>query len=177
MKFTSRIIGLFLFITININAQFDIPTIDLETGLIAGEGENLPFWLLSNRYGMHTNDPNQAFGRLSIEREVDKEKVFDYGYGLSTIGRLNNHSDFYFEEWYAELKIHFLKFEAGSKRKILGVQDHKLGSGGILWSGNARPLPEISLSTFNYIDVPYTFGYMQFNGGMSHDPALLHHQD
>lgn len=168
MKYTFLIFSFFLFTSTSLNAQFSTPGINIETGVIAGEGENLPFWLLSNRYGMHTNDSNQAFGRFSIKQEIDKDKVFSYAYGLSTIGRLNNNSDFYFEEWYAELKFHFLKFEAGSKRKILGVQDHNLGSGGILWSGNARPLPEITLSTFDYVDVPYTSGYMQFNGGMSH---------
>lgn len=157
-----------LFVSIDLHAQLEVPDIDIETGVIAGGGENLPFWLLSKRYGVPANESNQAYSRFTIKQEFDKDKIFSAGYGLSMIGRLNNESDFYFEEWYADLKFYFLKLEAGSKRKAFGVHDQVLGSGGMLWSGNARPLPEISISTLDYVDVPYTSGFLQFNGGMAH---------
>ena len=163
-----QIAFLFSFLPIVLNAQLKCPDIEFETSVIAGKGENLPFWLLSNRNGALTNDLNQALSRFSIKQELDKDKVFSIAYGLSAIGRVNNNSDLYFEEFYVDLKYHFLRLELGSKRKTYGVQDQSLSSGGILWSGNARPIPEISLNTLDYIDVPYTSGFLQFNGGMSH---------
>jgi len=140
----------------------------IETGTVVSTGENLPFWLLSNRHGQFSNNPNQVFGKFSLKRELQEDKRFDIAYGISLNGRLDNNADVYFEEWYAKVKYRFLRLDMGSLRKSFGVQDSELSSGGMLWSGNARPLPGISLSTNHYIEVPFTKGLIQFNGGMSH---------
>jgi hypothetical protein len=168
MKFRSTTILLFFIFSIQLYSQSEDLEYSFQTGVALSSGENLPFWLLSNRYGQLSNDHNQLFGKFSLKRDLQEDKRFDIAYGISMNGRLDNNSDFYFEEWYARVKYRFLRLDMGSVRKSFGVQDTELSSGGILWSGNARPLPEISLSTNHYVDVPYTQGFIQFDGGMSH---------
>jgi hypothetical protein len=49
-----------------------------------------------------------------------------------------------------------------------GNQDSSLSSGGLLWSGNARPMPKVSIMVPKYTAVPFTRGYLEFKGGISH---------
>jgi Capsule assembly protein Wzi len=168
MKFKLASLILIFTFSVQLKAQIENLEYSFETGAVLSSGENLPFWLLSNRYGQLSNDPNQIFGKFSLKQELQEDKRFDIAYGISLNGRLDNNADAYFEEWYARVKYRFLRLDIGSIRKSYGVQDRELSSGGILWSGNARPLPEISLSTNHYIDIPFTNGLIQFNGGMSH---------
>jgi hypothetical protein len=49
-----------------------------------------------------------------------------------------------------------------------GNQDETLSSGGFLFSGNARPMPLISLHTDDYLTVPFSNDYLEFKAGISH---------
>lgn len=165
--------------------QMDSLSLRFETGITAGSGENLPFWLQTNRFGMVSNDLTQVYGRIKIENAMNSENNFSLYYGLSLAGNLNSNSDLYFEEYYAGIKFHFLKLEAGAKRKYFRDYHHNLGSGDMIWSGNARPIPQITISTHDYTKVPFTSGWLTFDGGISHgwmddfpgiEDVLLHHK-
>ncbi|HUW92476.1 MAG TPA: capsule assembly Wzi family protein, partial [Bacteroidales bacterium] len=75
--------------------------------------------------------------------------------------------------------------KGGSREEIFGNQPGSLSSGGLIWSGNARPMPEISILVPDYTPVPFTKRFMEFKGGISHgwfsnnqfmDNTLLHHK-
>jgi hypothetical protein len=56
----------------------------------------------------------------------------------------------------------------GKKEEVIGEQDSLLSSGGLLWAGNAPPFPIAAIYIENYVPVPFTQGYLEFKGGMSH---------
>jgi len=69
---------------------------------------------------------------------------------------------------------------------MYGNQDSLLSSGSLHWSRNTRPMPKLLLSTNGYVDVPFTQGYAQFSGLLSHGwfgddgyvkDAYLHHKN
>lgn len=66
------------------------------------------------------------------------------------------------QEAYIEGKVWFVNLRVGKKEEYTGINTNPLSSGDILRSANARPMPKIVLSTNDYIDVPYTKGYLQF---------------
>ncbi|MFW5872439.1 MAG: capsule assembly Wzi family protein [bacterium] len=165
--------------------QMDSLSIKFETGAVAGQGENLPFWLQTNRFGILDNDLSQAYGRLSLTGPFDPERNISLSYGLTLAGQISDNSDLYPEEYFAALKFHFLVLEAGARKKYFRDYPHEIGSGDMIWSGNSRPIPEISLSTFNFVDVPFTSGWLLFDAGLSHgwmddfpgvEDVLLHHK-
>lgn len=143
------------------------PDYYLETGASFSAGKQTPFWLLSNQYGLLTPNKFNGWIKAGIHTGLSEKKI-DYDYKLELVNRYSNKNEFYIHQAYVRLKIYFLHIQAGSMEEKFGNQDSSLSSGSLLWSGNARPMPKISIQVPNYTLIPYTFGLLEFKGGISH---------
>ena len=166
-------------------AQNNIHQINLGIGTSAGFGEKVPFWLFSNQYSLLEKNPFNLYAVAGYRKSFDDEKKFDISYGINLVNRYSTKYDIYVEEAYGKLKFHFLQLQAGRIRESFGNHDSVLSSGGLLWSGNAKPLPAISATIPKYIPIPLSHGYLHFKGGIYHgwfenNPfnknVLLHHK-
>jgi hypothetical protein len=161
------------------------PSYTIETGIIASGGDQTPFWLLSNQYGLITPHKFNSWLQVGFHSPLDSSKKLDYDYGFDLVNRYSNQHDIYFHQAYVRLKWKFLRLQAGSMEEIIGNQDPELSSGGLLWSGNARPMPKITMLVPEYTKVPFFKGYLEFKAGLSHGwfdnneyvkNAWLHHK-
>jgi hypothetical protein len=161
---------LLVYSSTQVHAQFiKLPDYSVETGAVLSSGTRTPFWLISNQYGLIAPDKHNAWLRLGFKSNLSPEKKIGYDYGLDIIDRQSNCTNrLYLHQAYAGVKFSFLHIQAGSKEEKFGNQDSSLSSGGLLWSGNARPMPKISLFVPDYVQVPFTSGYLEFKGGISH---------
>jgi hypothetical protein len=116
-----------------------LPGYSIETGVTVSAGKQTPFWLMSNQYGLITPDKYNAWIRPGIKANLSVDKKIDYDYGLEIINRQSYTNNIYLHQAYARLKLYFVNFQAGSMEEKFGNQDSSLSSGGLLWSGNARP--------------------------------------
>lgn len=159
-----------LIISSSAHSQFiKMPDYKIETGAIVSTGNQTPFWLLSNQYGMITPDKFNAWIKLGLKTSLSTERKIDYDYGFDLVDRQSNaFNKLYLHQAYLRLKFYFLNFQAGVMEEKFGNQDSSLSSGGLLWSGNARPMPRISILMPEYMPVPLTKGYLEFKGGLSH---------
>jgi hypothetical protein len=162
----------FLFLLIFIipaNSQFvKLPGSLIETGTVVSAGEQTPFWLMSNQYGKVASEKFNGWIRLELKSDLSVEKKIDYDYDLDIIDRQTNSNRIFLYQAYFRVKFHKILFQAGSMEEKIGNQDSSLSSGGLLWSGNARPLPKISIIIPDYIQVPFTGKYLEFKAGISH---------
>jgi hypothetical protein len=165
--------------------QIKLPVGFVETGFSAGTGSIAPFWMVSDQYAVNSAQNNSLFLRTGISSELQKDKKFDYSYGLDLLGRYDNSSYFSLHQAYLQGKIFFFTVLAGKKEELFGNQDSTLSSGGLLWSGNAAPMPKIGVYVNEYTQVPFTKGLFEFKGGISHgwfgsqpyvENAYLHHK-
>ena len=146
-----------------------IPDYSIETGAIASAGKQTPFWLTSNQYGLITPYKLNAYIRFGLNTNLSTDKNIDYDYGFDIIDRQSNtNNKLYLHQAFVRLKLYFVNFQAGSMEEKFGNQDSSLSSGGLLWSGNARPMPKVSIIIPKYTPVPFTRGYLEFKGGISH---------
>jgi hypothetical protein len=184
IKFLFLII-LSLFISSVYSQIIKLPDYSIQTGATLSAGKQTPFWLLSNQYGLITPDKFNGWIKLGFKTSLSAEKNFDYDYGLEIIDRQSNKNKLYLHQVYLRLKLHFVDFQIGSVEEKFGDQDSSISSGGLLWSGNARPMPKISLIVRDYSPIPLTRGYIEFKGGISHgwfgnnefvNNAWLHHK-
>lgn len=161
-----------------------LPTLEVETGAIGSLGKQTPFWIMSNNYGKYSLSNWMLYSGLTLERKLGN-KTFDYSYGLEGFQRLEDNSEAYLHQWYVGGKLWFGRIWAGAREEMYGNQDSLLSSGGMLWSGNARPMPKIMVEVPQYTTVPLTFDFVEFKGGMSHGwfeddryvkNAWLHHK-
>ncbi len=164
---------------------FKIPDYSLETGASLSAGRETPFWLISNQYGLITPNKYNAWLKAGVHTGLSPEKKIDYDYSLDLVNRYNGKNQLYIHQAYLRLKLYFVTIQAGSMEEKFGNQDSSLSCGGLLWSGNARPMPKVSIMVPTYTKIPFTFGFFEFKGGISHSwfdnnqfikRAWLHHK-
>lgn len=159
---------LLLYLPLHIYSQISAPDIELYAGASAGTGEQKPFWNISNQHGRYSIDPFAGMMGMTVESHDSSETYFSLDYGIELYGRLDNQSEFVLQRAYLELKIPFLSFWAGMKEEVIGNHDSTLSIGSTVWSTNSRPMPKLVLATPGYVDVPFTKGYVEINGSLSH---------
>lgn len=188
MKLKNYLTFIFLLLTVLIQSQNHTDTINysLNTRFTGGTGSYAPFLSTANQYDRYSFAPNSLTIWGTVHKEIQNARLFDYGYGAELDGNLSKRENRFFPgELYIQGKAYFLNVFAGCKRETFGNQDAELSSGGMLWSQNSRPMPKISIQTNGFIDVPYTKGYVEVKGGISHGVfddnigitnLLLHHK-
>lgn len=188
-KYLKKILFLFYFSFLSIAAFPQSDTIRYETGIstVASTGKYAPFWLHNNRYGKIASSPTSALIFAGIEKEFENtHQLFDYGFKADMLLRSDKvKKEVYIHEIYAKARIFVFNFTAGSREQIFGNQDSTLSSGGLLFSKNVLPMPEIAVGIERFTPVPFTYGYLELKGGLRHGwfiddiytkVILLHHK-
>lgn len=128
----------------------------------------LPFWLIANRYGTIKDRQGDVSTNIYLynEHTVGKSDLqFNYTIDLYN----NNHfDDFTLVE--ANLKINYKGWQlrGGRYREVIGEVDPTLSTGSLGLSANALPIPKIGVAVPDYKKVPFTNGWLQFKGLLSH---------
>lgn len=186
LKYYQTLIFLLTSVSLQAQSQTDSVKYTINTRFNGGAGTYSPFLSTANQYDRFDISANSLALWGTLHKEVKKLKTFDYGFGIELDGNLSSTRNRFFPgELYAEGKMYFLNVYAGSKRQVFGNQDEELSSGGMLWSQNSRPMPKIAIESNGYVAVPYSKGYMEVKGGLSHGwydsqkdlkNLLLHHK-
>ena len=167
---TKNALFLFCFSLLSIAVYSQSDTIRYEAGIatVASTGNFAPFWLHSDRYGKISSSPMSTLVFTGIEKQyTNTRNKFDYGFKAGAIVRTDYHTnEIYLNEIYAKARYTVFYILAGSREQIFGNQDSTLSSGGLLFSKNARPMPEIVAGIENFTPVPLTFGFLELKGSM-----------
>lgn len=188
MKTRHLLFVLFFPGTFLLQAQTKTDTVDysLNARISPGYGDNAPFFSSANQFDRHSIAPNSLSLWGTVHKKMDAAALFDYGFGTELDANVSKSENRIFPgELYLEGKALFLNTTLGMKRRTYGNQDAELSSGGMIWSKNSRPLPGISIESNDYIAVPFTKGYVEVKGGITHawftdstvtTNTLLHHK-
>lgn len=178
---------LLLVATIHLSAQTDTIKYDISILGLVSTGEYSPFWLQSNQYGKISSCPASSNLLIGFSKEFkSSKKLFDYGFKANTLVQTNfSKSTVYFHEYYAKARFSVFDLVMGAREEQYGNQDSTLSSGGFLFSKNARPMPKIFVGIEHFYPVPFTNGFLEIKGGLSHGwftdniyttGLLLHHK-
>lgn len=135
-----------------------------EVGMSFGGGDYNPFWIMSNRYGLSSERPNNAYLRLGVFHDMDTTRRFTWGAGVDLAVGARFSSVFIVQQLYAEAKYRCLQLLAGSKEIPGMMPNSDLSSGNLLYSGNARPIPQVRAGIFDYADFWGTKGWLGVKG-------------
>ena len=147
--------------------QFPL-TYNIETNIISGNGNYTPFYLMNNQHGQVSFNPNNGYLRAGIHKDIDINQRFSYGFGLDIIGAYNNDSPIYLQQIYGNLKYRCLGLSIGTKETGNLIQNDQLSSGSMIWSGNSRPIPQISIGIPRFVNIPLTNEWVQIKGEISY---------
>ncbi len=130
---------------------------NIESEAVGGNGTNTPFWLMSNQHGLSSVDLNNGYVRVGLKNEYDAAKIFDYRYGLDVVEANNYTSKFILQQAYFDLRFKKIELSLGSKEYNSILKNQSLSSGGMSWSGNARPIPMVRLGSNDFMSFPWLF--------------------
>lgn len=131
-------------------------------------GDNAPFWLTNNQYGLGSTENNSGYLRAQTfakKKLADKLKL---QLGVDIIAAHNLNSDFHFQQLYADFTYKNVKLSIGSKERAPLFKNELLSTGGMTLSNNARPIPQVEVSLPDFVTVPYTKGLLEVMGGISY---------
>ncbi len=165
------LVPMFLLVFAPVNAQFlqEFDHMELSLFSTASAEQNQSFWLTRNRWGMFEESSANGLMRFSANTGLDRSGRFDWGAGISVIGRASSHSSIYFQEAWIEANIlGGIHLQAGRFRKTDGHLNTSLSSGSMGFSPNATPMPRILAEAPEFIEVPMTRGWLEFKGHYGH---------
>lgn len=132
-------------------------------------GDNAPFWITNNKYGIGWHNTNNQHIRAGI---FLNQKLFNKELTISTEGDIvvanQLESDFFIQQLYLDLKYKKIELSVGQKEKKMLFRNNDLSTGSMVLSNNARPLPQVGISTQEFIPIPFTKKTLSFMGGVSY---------
>lgn len=130
---------------------------EIQTDIVFSTGENTPFWLISNRHGASSFKNNNANLSAGLFRDFDKKRGFTWAYGIECIGAWNHSSPFYIQQLYADIKYNCWELSIGSKERWAEGKHQTLSGGGLTFSSNARPIPQVRFGINEYTTASWLF--------------------
>ena len=174
---TALFIILFWLTSLHASAQF-ADSLQIEVGTVAtyASKENQPLWLIANKFGTiadRKSDLSTHFSISNVHRfssskkneQTTKPAYISYGVSVYNNNRFN---ETFLPEAYLKTGYKKLEFRAGRFLEITGEMNADVSSGSLGISGNALPIPKIGFAFTNYVPVPFTKGWVQIRGQISH---------
>ena len=134
-----------------------------------GSGDYAPMWHMSNRQGLVSDEKSSAFTRLGIggEHKFSKTGIalnweFDFAVGM------NLASTIFVQQAYIDINWKKVQLSVGQKERWQGVVNHRLSSGSLTESGNARPVPQIRFELPDYWNIPKLGGWLGIKGHIAY---------
>lgn len=132
------------------------------------DSDHTPFWLSANRQGMGSTRPDGGMLRAALWKSMDYNRRWDWAAGIDLLGAWNFTSSFVIRQLYGSIRYRPFELTIGSKLLDERYSDSRLGSGDMLYSGNALPLPQARISIPNWLDVPGLGGWFGIKGYFSY---------
>lgn len=130
-----------------------------------GTKDTLPFWLLSNKFGLVPSE-NYALWDIELKKEFKATKRFDWAFGVVAAASVADEVEVQFRDYYIGARYRKLRLYVGAKAVPVIYDGLSSTNGNFICSSNARPYPKILLE-IPYVDVPFTRGWVQFKGAIS----------
>lgn len=147
-------------------------TVHYEVGVqsVLSTGDAAPFWIQNGRHGTVAFDPSSMQLELGAQKNYQHpNRLFDYSVGFKGhMGTLDGELELKFHEYYLRTRLWVFNANIGAREEHFGVQDESLSSGGLLFSGNTAPLPKVFVGIEEFTPMPYTKGFLELKGGLSH---------
>lgn len=128
----------------------------------------LPLWLVANRYGTIKDRQSDVSTNVYLANEhASKNGDFRVNYTLDVYNH-NHFEDFTIVEGNVKVNYKGWELRGGRYREVLGEVDPTLSTGSLGLSANALPIPKIGIAVPAYKEIPFTNGWVQFKGLISH---------
>ncbi|MBR3883703.1 MAG: hypothetical protein IKJ31_02975 [Bacteroidaceae bacterium] len=135
----------------------------------AGSGDYAPFWHISNRQGIMSQENSSGYIRAGLAGDYKfGNSDWSINCGIDFISTKNHTSTVYIQQAFADVSWKMFTLSMGQKERWAPLKNHRLSTGGLTESGNARPIPQIRLEVPEYWDIFRTNGWFTLRGHLAY---------
>ena len=162
-----------------------------EAAAHAATGTFAPYYMTANKYGTVANGCGSSL-RAGAFIKMDTTQRFSYATGVELMGiyetpsptrrwengnfttLYNRPQIFRIQQLYADVKYRALFLSVGMREREDEniITNHRLSSGNLILSGNARPIPQVRVGFHRFVDIPFTNGWVQIKGDIAYGKFL-----
>lgn len=121
----------------------------VEYGVTVHAGDHAPLWQVSNQHGLSSIKDNTYIRGGTFYNKMFRSWKAEAGIDIAVATGLS--STFILQQAYADIRYKWIGLWAGSREISTDLLNQQLSSGGLAWSGNARPIPQISIGILDYV--------------------------
>ena len=166
----------------------------VQVNAIASAGDYAPFWLVTNRDGLSSLDKFNGYVRYgaAIDGLMGKGGNWSYSAGLDLKTGYNQSHSPLLHQLFADVSYKWLTLSVGAKERVadmrsfcslLGVNSNsvletggslsfnglrELGTGGLVYSSNATPIPQVRFEVPEYVTVKGTESLLHLRGHIAY---------
>ena len=170
----------------------------VQLNAIGSVGENAPFWLVSNKDGISSLDNYNGHVRYGVQVDgtIGGNGAWRYSSGLDLKTGYNQTNTPVVHQLYADVSYKWLTLSVGSKQRVAEMRDFgtlsgfsgnavldnfsslalnglaELGTGGLVYSGNSSPIPQVRIGVPEYATIKGTGSLLHMRGHISYGVFL-----
>lgn len=122
-----------------------------EYGATVHTGDHTPLWQVSNQHGLSSINNNTYVRGGAFYKDTIRSWKLEGGVDLAVAAGFT--STFIVQQAYADIRYKWMGIWAGSKELNSNLLNQQLSSGGVVWSGNSRPIPQIGIGILDYVRI------------------------
>lgn len=154
------------FISYLSNAQNDTLIYSIKAKYIHGQEGYAPLWMHSNQYGLFESNTNDIAILPALDYNIALTEKLKLESGISYAIKKELNESFLYDA-FVNINYGQLKLMTGIQEYTLGQYGGDLSSGSFLISSNSRNMMRIGVGFYDFVEVPYTNGYVKVKGALN----------
>lgn len=121
----------------------------VEFGMSIHTGERTPLWQVSNQHGFSSIKNNTYIRSGAFYNQSIRSWKFQGGIDMAVAAGFSSIT--VLQQAYADVRYKWIGLWGGGRELNSPLLNQQLSSGGLTWSGNARPVPQICIGILDYV--------------------------
>lgn len=120
-----------------------------------GNGQYAPYWHIANRQGLGSEKTAMIYARAgAVGNHPFSKSGITIDWGVDVVAGMNIASTVFVQQAYVDCSWKKLRLSVGQKERWGELMNHRLTTGSLVESGNARPIPQVRLELHDYWNFP-----------------------
>lgn len=134
-----------------------------------GSGEYAPFWHVANRQGISSEKTTMGYARVGTGGNyLFKKSGISLDWDVDIVAGMNLASTVFVQQAYVDCSWKELRLSIGQKERWGELMNHRLTTGSLVESGNARPIPQVRIELHDYWNIPGTKEWFAIKGHLAY---------
>lgn len=135
----------------------------------AGSGGYAPMWHMANRQGVSSVDNSMGYLRNNLGgKHMFNTSGIGVDWGVDFVAGSNLTGTVYIQQAFVDINWKRARLTVGQKERWGEFGNHRLTTGALVESGNARPVPQMRFELPEYWNIPGTKGWVGIKGHLAY---------